>query len=123
MIFLIPGIRSEADEASEDEEFDKFGFKVVVETKLVKLFRFHDFFYQISSNDGCLFISSANLLILLSKFQESVLKLTKLLKMKNLTNSVSKLMLKPNLLYCSDFLMSAVYDVYVLYAALIYFIF
>ena len=44
LIFLIPGIRSEADEASEDEEFDKFGFKVDVETKLVKLFRFHDFF-------------------------------------------------------------------------------
>ena len=89
--------------------------------EIVQISRF--FFYQISSNDGCLFISSANLLILLSKFQESVLKLTKLLKMKNLTNSVSKLMLKPNLLYCSDFLMSAVYDVYVLYAALIYFIF
>ena len=32
--FIFPffsGIRSEADEASEDEEFDEFGFKVYVE--------------------------------------------------------------------------------------------
>ena len=44
-IFSIPGIRSEAAEASEAEEFDDFGFKVDDETKLVKLFRFHIFFY------------------------------------------------------------------------------
>ena len=36
----MPGIHSEADEAFEDEEFDEFGFKVDVETKLVILFRF-----------------------------------------------------------------------------------
>ena len=31
LIFLMPGIHSEADEAFEDEEFDEFGFKVEIE--------------------------------------------------------------------------------------------
>ena len=61
-ISYIPGIRSEADEASEDEEFDEFGFKVDVEIKLVKLFRFDEFLMKIRQMSAVyVFISSPNL--------------------------------------------------------------
>ena len=62
LIFLMPGIHSEADEAFEDEEFDEFGFKVDVEIKLVKLFRFDEFLMKIRQMSAVyVFISSPNL--------------------------------------------------------------
>ena len=58
----MPGIHSEADEAFEDEEFDEFGFKVDVEIKLVKLFRFDEFLMKIRQMSAVyVFISSPNL--------------------------------------------------------------